>query len=341
MRYILTLFFIVFSAGLHALALKADAPARYVVQSGDSLWEIAAQYLEHPWEWKALWHANPSIKNPNRIYPGTVIVLRYKNQNPYLKVLSNGTIKLSPYMRPKPLEHSIPPIPLADIKPFLNPSLVLDRNLLADAPYIVAFTMEHLLGGQGDEVYVKGLCLDPKASSGTTVSYSIFRPEGEYLDPHTHDFLGYKATLVAYAELIQPTEPAKIVLTDILMGVKLSDRVMPNTKRYFNLYFEPKAPALPIRGSIVDLPGDYTQGAVGLVAVINRGKDAGLEPGDVLAIYGPSRIVRNPEFPPRKVKLPPDRIGEVMVFRTFSRTSFALVMRSTRAVKPKDTVTNP
>jgi len=323
----------------NALTLQPTAPTRYVVQPGDTLWDIANQYLAYPWEWKSLWRANPNIKNPDRLYPGAILELHYHQRNPYLRVLSNGTIKLSPYMRPMPLENAIPPISLSDIKPFLDGSLVLDKDSLKYAPYVVAFMTEHLLGSQGDEVYVKNLC--PKQPpQGTTFSYALYRPCGEYRDPVTKCFLGYKASLVGYAELVRGCDPSTIVLTDIMQGVKLLDRVMPNNHPEFDLYFEPRAPAIAVSGLIIDLPGDYTQGAVGLVAVINKGKDARLQPGDVLGVYSDCNRVIDPKCP-ECVKLPPERIGEVMVFRTFSHTSFALVVRSIRAIKLTDKVTNP
>ena len=339
MRYLLFLLCFTITTNQYALTLNPSAPTRYVVQAGDTLWDIANRYLTYPWEWKLLWRANPKIKNPNRLYPGAILELHHQQRNPYLKVLSNGTIKLSPYVRPMPLDDAIPPIPLSDIKPFLDASLVLDKDSLKNAPFVVAFTTEHMLGSQGDEVYVKNLC-PRNPPRGTTFSYALYRPAGEYTDPLTKCFLGYKASLVGYAELIRGCDPATIVLTDILQGIEILDRVMPNNHPDFDLNFAPRAPAVPVAGMIIDLPGDYTQGAVGLVAVINKGKDAGLQAGDVLGIYSEGNRVQNPKCL-ECVKLPAERIGEVLVFRTFTHTSFALVVRSIRAVNLMDKVTNP
>ncbi len=350
MRYLLFLFCWILVVTSHAVTLRPDAPARYVVQSGDTLWGIANHYLTNPWEWKALWHANPQIKNPNRLYPGAVIVLRYQGQNPYLQVLSNGTVKLSPYIRPIESEEAIPPIPLSDIKPFLNGSLVIDKNSLAHAPFVIAFSTEHMLGAQGDNAYVKDLCpADYNLPSGVTLSYAIYRPCGTYREPGTKRFLGYKTTLIAYAQLVRGGDPATIEITDIMQGVKLQDRVMPNNHPDFDLFFEPKTPSVTVDGMIIDLLGDFTQGAVGLLAVIDRGKDAGLQPGDVLAVYGKPGLAHNSAYrfdkkPPCEgqcVTIPPERIGEIMIFRTFTHTSAALVVRSTRAITQFDVVTNP
>lgn len=349
-RAVMLALFFSLSLNAFAVALLAQAPHRYVVQPGDTLWGIASQYLAHPWEWKSLWHANPHIKNPNHLYPGAIIELRYYQQNPYLKVLSNGTIKLSPYMRPMPLDEEIPPIALSDIKPFLDASLVLDRDTLSNAPFVLAFTTEHLLASQGDQVYVKNL-YPPKPRPGTTIGYALYRLCGEYYHPVTRAVLGYKASLVGHAELLRGGDPATILVTDIVQGVRVKDRVMPDNYPAFDFSFEPKVPDHPVRGSIIDLPGDYKQGAAGLVVLIDLGKNAGLQAGDVLGVYSEGRCVLNPlphfnkKFNPKQsdacVKLPDERIGEIMVFRTFSQTSFALVVRSIRAVTPLDVVTNP
>ncbi len=252
MRYMVLILSLFLSSLAQALTLLESAPSTYVVQPGDTLWSISSQYLSNPWEWKALWRANPKIKNPNKLYPGAVIELDFLRKNPYLKVLSNGTIKLSPYMRPMPAEDPIPPIPLEDIRPFLDSSLVLDRDTLSDAPYVVAFQKEHLVGGQGDEVYVKNLC-PPPHPEGTTLSYGIYRPCGVYTDPDTKECLGFKATMVGYAELLKCGDPATIMLTDIIKGVEKKDRVMPNNYPGFDISFEPKAPNNSIAVKTQDL----------------------------------------------------------------------------------------
>lgn len=345
MRYILLLVCIFFSTLTNALALKPNAPSRYVVQHGDSLWTIASRYLEHPWEWKALWRANPNIKNPNRLYVGAVLVLDYYQDTPYIKVLSNGTVKLSPNTRAEPIDDLIPPIPLGDIRPFLNESLVLDDDVLVHAPYVIAYMGEHMLGGQGDQIYVKGLHPALELPVGGTIAYSLYRPGKIYSDPITKELLGYKASIVGYGELIAGGEPATIVLTNITEGVKIQDKVLINNSPEFSLEFEPQAPSVSVKGLVIDMPGGMpggnSQEAVGGVIVINRGAANGLKAGDVLGLYGKIRVVKDPKNPFIPIQLPPERIGEAMIFRAFTKTSFALIVRSSRAVYSLDTVTNP
>src|SRR3954465_14283988 len=58
------------------LALKQDAPDRYVVVPGDTLRGISTRYTDSPWRWPELWGMNrEQIQNPHLIYPGMVLLL--------------------------------------------------------------------------------------------------------------------------------------------------------------------------------------------------------------------------------------------------------------------------
>ncbi len=57
------------------LRIREDAPTTYVVQKGDTLWDISALFLEDPWLWPELWYFNPQVDNPHLIYPGDLLKL--------------------------------------------------------------------------------------------------------------------------------------------------------------------------------------------------------------------------------------------------------------------------
>src|SRR4029453_1007746 len=58
------------------LTIKPDAPDRYTVVPGDTLWGISQRYTDSPWRWPELWNFNrEQIRNPHLIYPGYVILL--------------------------------------------------------------------------------------------------------------------------------------------------------------------------------------------------------------------------------------------------------------------------
>src|SRR5210317_910338 len=113
------------SAMAQDVSVRPDHPDEYVVVEGDTLWDISGRFLEHPWQWPAIWHANKQIENPHLIYPGDVISLVYIDGQPRLVV--NGdkrTVRLSPGKRELQRE-PIPPIEWDAIKSFINNARVL------------------------------------------------------------------------------------------------------------------------------------------------------------------------------------------------------------------------
>ncbi len=49
------------------------ASQNYVVQYGDTLWDIAGEQLHDPFRWREIHQNNPHIVNPNLIYPGDIV----------------------------------------------------------------------------------------------------------------------------------------------------------------------------------------------------------------------------------------------------------------------------
>ncbi len=58
-------------------AAPANGPAReHVVRKGDTLWDLARQYLNDPFLWPAIYQANRSVvRNPDLIYPAERLVI--------------------------------------------------------------------------------------------------------------------------------------------------------------------------------------------------------------------------------------------------------------------------
>ena len=52
---------------------SSGTPEYYVVQEGDTLWEISSRFLGNAYYWPKLWSINEQVTNPHWIYPGNRI----------------------------------------------------------------------------------------------------------------------------------------------------------------------------------------------------------------------------------------------------------------------------
>ena len=267
------------SVAFAQVELNPDHPKTYVVQRGDTLWDIAAMFLRDPWLWPEVWHVNPQIDNPHLIYPGDVINLSYVDGRPRLAVQrgERPTVRLSPHVRRSPIGDAIEPIDLQDIRPFLDRRTILDADELVGLPYVVAVQEGHLAGTEGNNIYVRDLDAAPgdvyavvhptvvfketpdtypfsEAVSFTPVSEQWSYPGGRSIADHIDDFwhhrvlrnytrnvhvLGYEVKQAGIAEVVASGDPATMLLTSSDIEVMPGDLVIPVFSSNFDLEYVP------------------------------------------------------------------------------------------------------
>lgn len=316
------------------LTLKDGHPTTHVVKKGDTLWGISSKFLSDPWLWPEIWHVNPQIDNPHLIYPGDVLNLVYIDGRPKLVVKRGKDVKLTPKVRISDLDLAIPAIPLDAIAPFLTASRVVDESQLRNAPYVLAGKGGHIVTGAGDELYARG-----EFDDGET--YGIFRPGQAYLDPDSQELLGYQAFAIANAKIVGVEKDiATLGLNQTTQEVLRGDRLLLDEKRRINSSFYPSSPDQETEGFIIAVEGGVSQVGSMDVVVINKGLRDGLDVGHVLAIYRIGEVVRD-EIRKDVVKVPDTRAGLLMVFRTFDKVSYGLVLKATRPLQVLDKVRNP
>ncbi len=319
--------------------LKEGHPERYTVVRGDTLWDISGKFLSQPWKWPEIWHANPQVENPHLIYPGDTLNLVYIDGQPRLMLnrgASRGTIKLSPQVRSTPMAEAIPTIPLEKINSFLLSNRIVDSvDQLNSAPYIVAGNAERVVSGAGDRIYARGAFAPDQSVFG------IFRQGKTYTDPETNEFLGINADDIGSVEVVAiEGDIATLNLLRTTQETRLADRLLPTEERGITSTFMPSAPAQEVNGVILDVPRGVTQIGQYDVVTINRGARDGLVEGNVLAVYKTGETVRD-RVTGEMVKVPDERAGLMMVFRTYDKLSYGLVLMATRQLELKDKVRNP
>jgi hypothetical protein len=322
------------------LDLNPAHPDRYTVAPGDTLWSIAARFLNNPWQWPEIWRGNSQVENPNLIYPGDVLVFRDGDGSggtPRLSLETPSELRLSPTVRSTPLEAAVPAIPIKTIGPFLSRPRVVAPDVLANAPYVVDFVTEHIVGGSDDRVYVRSI------PGGAATAYTIVRGGEIFRDSETGEVLGQEGIFIADSALEQAGDPATVAVLRTEKEVRIGDRLLPYRAEPLRIAFQPHAPRTRIRGRILNVLDGVTQIGQYSVVSIDRGRADGVEPGHVLAVLQQGKVIRdtvNPGFG-RDIVAPEQRAGLLMVFRTFERISFALVMNSVRFIHINDVVQTP
>ncbi len=343
-----------FSAGSSAQSdpgasptLAADAPARYTVRSGDTLWDIASLFLRDPWLWPEIWYVNPQVDNPHLIYPGDVLVLAYgADGRPRLTMeRGDGVTRLSPRVRSEPLAGAITTIPYEAVAAFMSRPMVLDKEQIESAPHVVSSRDQHLITSAGNTIYALGT----DGEAGTR--YTIVHVGEPLRDPDDREIVGYHGIFAAEANLTRAGEPSTLEITDSRRETHNGDLLFPSDVD-INLDFIPRAPDEQMDGRIMALVNAVSMVGQYQAVVINRGARHGLEPGHVMAVYqaGPMVRDRGRAGPgssrtgntfATKVQLPDERAGTLMVFKTFDRISYALILESQAPIRELDRVGNP
>ncbi len=309
--------------------VRNDHPDHYTVQKGDTLWDISAKFLQNPWQWPSIWKKNPQINDPHWIYPGDVLVFTHIDGQPILAKTFPKDGKLFTKRPP------IPAITPQRIEPFLDRSMVFDDETLNGAAYVVSYANEHLIGGAGHEIYAQGV------SNGPDREYAIFRDDGVYKDPVSHEILGYAAKHVGDARITEAGSPATLLLTSTTQEVLVGDRLIAKSQIHYTPVRTLQLPKADIDGQIISVLGGISQIGQYHAVVIDRGSADGVNQGDILCITTPGNYVQDPIYPDKEVRLPQRTIGELMIFCTFNRVSFGLVMHATRPIHLLDSVSNP
>jgi len=320
------------------VTLKEGHPDRYVVVKGDTLWDISGKFLDSPWLWPEIWYVNPQIENPHLIYPGDVINLVYVDGKPQLRLQrGKGTFKLKPKARVERLDKAIPTIPIDAIQQFLTQPLVVDENTMENAAYVVSSAGEHLIVGAGDRIYVRGISAD----QGNR--YNVFRPGDAYIDPDSGEILGYEAMYLGDGRSERFGDPSTVKLDRTTREINIGDRVMPMSHEDVYAYFTPHVSKSDTEGTVISVVDGVSQIGQYQIVVINRGTRENVDVGTVFAIEQRGAMIPDQVSEDSKdlVQLPDERAGLLMVFRTFDKVSFALVMKATSSLHVGDIIRTP
>jgi hypothetical protein len=316
-------------AGVTQDDLKPNFPQPYVVKKGDTLWDIAAHFFKDPEKWMKIWERNLYITNPDLIYPGNKIWF-----NPEQKATGGlSTIRPRPEIIVKPAEH---------LEPKIDPSLLLTAlarqdfiqpDAIKGVGYIVNSSDQRINYGANDHLYLK---FNTPPNEGEV--YDVFRTGDPVRDPRTGKLVGYLINDLGQVEVSSHDG-------DIYRGVVLTsfeemsrgDRLKP--AHVVNTRIVPSYPKTPLVGEVMYLRNDAAEAGQHQIIGINLGLREHLKAGTVLSIHKAGRLVTDP-VTGKQIRLPEEKIGEVVVLVPQEDASIALVTESTNPINVGDTVRN-
>lgn len=323
----------------NSVQLADNHPVEYTVVEGDTLWDIAARFLKDPWRWPEIWRQNSQIQNPDLIYPGDRLNLRYADGKPYLEHLSGReraarkVVKMGPAIYIEKLDNAIPAIPPKVIMAFLTEREIVQSRNLDKLAYVTEGVNHEVVMGALSDVYARGVDGAPGSR------FKIIRMRGELVDPDTKKVLAYETETLGEAEMLRPGDPAKLRIVKSSQEVNQGDRLVPAVQKLSLPYFHPKAFREPVSINILSAVSVMAEYGPGDVVTLSAGSDQGLEPGHVLQAMRDNGVQKDP-VTGKKYRLPIERSGLVMIFKTYDKISYGLIMRSSQGIRVHDKVIN-
>lgn len=363
-----------------ALKVRPDAPTRYVVKQGDTLWGISGKYLYRPWQWSRLWGANRSkIRNPDRIYPGQVLVLRYVNGHPRLSVEHGAggdipLVKLSPRVREVSSGYGIQAINVNFYRMFMQHPQVIDQMQTQHAPRLVEGPDNRLIYSKGDRVYAYEITEPGR--------YLVYRARKDITDPETKKYLGQEvvfsgivATLPStnsaldsrsredaealpdkeyytrlHPMLKVPTQTAQpMVVEEVVSEIRKGDYLLKLEDGGDSFNMMPHAPSQHIDAKVVSIFDGISEAGQFQTITLNKGSAHGLEKGTVLSLYKRSRQVKmdmqkgkdGSRSVVKYLSIPAEEAGLAMVYRVSQNLASAIILESKTNISIGDTASEP
>lgn len=301
---------IIILSGIFIAPVQAqDMPEEYVVQKGDTLWDISGAKFQDSFLWPNLWRVNPQIKNPDLIYPGDVLRI------PSLEELTRLPGEVEEKQVAAPLAEQ--PAVVEKPKQYIisGDKFISSGWISPDYPGIGEIMNApgyHTAFGKPDLVYLKS---DQKISFGD--KFYAIRKVKKVTHPKTGKYLGLQIRVTGIVEVVgmdgRNYEVPKAKVTSSFENLDIGDGIIP--------YFEmdppvvPEVPRMPfITGYIAESYSNTGIISKGDVVYIDKGDADGIEIGDTFSALVEDPVQRS--------------IGKIQVFSVKPTTSVALVLNS-------------
>lgn len=334
---------------------QQSSSQNYLVQYGDTLWDIAADQLNDPSRWRDIHRNNPQIVNPNLIYPGDVLGLDVSAAMGKMQRRSDKVIARPWYGLPAPVPKEVaiqrPPNPIVPSADFIESSgYIVPYSIkeLLDADFAQVTGVEvsqgettHIIKSEygqlglvfGDTIYINKGSEDGVKEGDVLLA---FRPKMEIYHPITEELMGTQLDILGRLRVktLEPHISAAEIITSYNY-IQVGEGVMPvseisiplekplaGNSRSYGLKVGNQLIG-HIIGERINRPGL----SYGDIVYLDVGAAQGVQPADSLIIY-------------REIGegFPRQAIGRVQVLSVQKQTATALITESVKTILPGEKV---
>ncbi len=340
------------AAGRHeGLQLAPNAPDSYTVKRGDTLWGIAKVFLKDPWYWPEIWQVNPQVQNPHLIYPGDTLHLVYVDGRPRI-VLQPGSLergngaRVMPRVRSQPLEAAVTTIPYETVAAFMSKPSVLEEKQIKTAPYVLSTRDSHVVMSEGNTVYARGFKRSGRARRALQPGARRRAAARPGRQPHP----GLQRRVHGHRPRHPRRRPGD-AHHDRVDARDLPRRQAPagRRRRAARLHAEPAEDerqgahhgGIGWRDASSVSTKSWSSIAAFATACCRATCSRCISASEPVYDNSKHGFVHAPSLFAKKVDLPDERTGTFMVFKTFDRMSFGLIMEATDVIRVADKVQSP
>ncbi len=308
--------------GIQKHIVETETGVYYIVQPGDTLWDLSQQFSDSAYLWPDLWKENRQISNPHLIYPGDRIKLYrrkdIKNIQPVDATVKPegtqvryGNIDTVGFIRREVLEPS---------------GIVIDP--VGDGKGLI---------GQYDQLYVTGV--DHVFQVGD--KYTIYRKLRPVRDNETNDYIGIQHLILGICEITEVN--AETAIANVIRSWRIIER-----RDFLTPYLE-RSPIIEIKESVPGLYGKFIHNEQHFrmtgqfqTGFIDKGESDGVEVGQYYTIFQQdTNRVWTTSGVNKFIQMPKQDIGRVLVLHTEDNTATVLLTRSDKNIDPWTGVTTP
>ena len=285
----------------------------YLVEEGDTLWDICDTFFDDPHFWPTLWAFNPQITNPHWIYPGDYLVIVPKS------MLSKGPGFV--WSKSRYTEKPTEVIVAGRSKGFIP------ARQFKESGKIRYSREEKNLLGQYDEVYIE-FYIPKKIKRGE--EFTIYEVEGEVKHPVSKDVVGYKVRHLGIAKVLGAEKRfVKGLLFTTYREIERGDLVTDIFQHHFTV--SPKANTASVKAVVLDAFEDLGYLGEHHYVFLDKGRNDGVQIGNRMVV-----VSRGDGYVPveegDEADIPDEVIGEIMVIEPYEHTSLGVITRSIREI---------